>query len=68
MSKNIGGTSSLKHVAERNDLGLTRIYKEIRAGRLIARKVGRRTVITAEDERNWRNALPRLSLGAVEAP
>jgi len=40
-------------------MGRTRLRKEITAGRLIARKVGRRTVIqTAELERWLRNLLP----------
>jgi hypothetical protein len=34
---------------ERNHIGLTTVYAEINAGRLIARKIGRRTVITVED-------------------
>jgi hypothetical protein len=36
------------------------LYDEIRAGRLIARKRGRRTVILDEDLRSWLAALPRM--------
>jgi len=36
------------------------IYLEIREGRLKARKVGRRTVIAAEDGEEWFSKLPRV--------
>jgi hypothetical protein len=32
----------------------------INAGRLIARKIVRRTVVTAEDARSWRHNLPKV--------
>jgi hypothetical protein len=35
-------------------------YLEIKAGRLIATKLGRRTMIQREDAEAWRKALPRL--------
>jgi hypothetical protein len=37
------------------------LYREIRAGRLIARKHGRRTIILDDDLRAWLAALPRMS-------
>jgi hypothetical protein len=36
----------------------TRIYAEIKSGRLVARKAGKQTVITADDLKSWLNALP----------
>ena len=35
-------------------------YVEIREGRLKARKVGRRTIIAAEDAERWFSQLPRV--------
>jgi hypothetical protein len=37
-------------------------YKAIREGKLVARKYGRRTVITAQDAENFIASLPRLEL------
>ncbi len=34
-------------------VGRTTIYQEIAAGRLIARKVGRRTIILHDDLKSW---------------
>jgi hypothetical protein len=48
---------TLIEFARRNRIGLSTAYNEIKAGRLTARKVGRRTLIAAEDERNWRERL-----------
>jgi hypothetical protein len=36
------------------------LYREIAAGRLIARKRGRRTIILDDDLRTWLAALPRM--------
>lgn len=41
-----------------NGIGLTQTYVEIKAGRLRAHKVGKRTIIFPEDEAAWRAALP----------
>jgi hypothetical protein len=37
------------------------LYREIAAGRLIARKHGRRTIILADDLLAWLRALPRMA-------
>ena len=42
---------SLYEFARRHQIGLTTIYAEIKAGRLTARKIGRRTVIAAMTQR-----------------
>jgi excisionase family DNA binding protein len=41
-------------------IGRTRAYEEIHAGRLKARKVGRRTIITLDDAEEWLSRLPAL--------
>jgi hypothetical protein len=51
---------SLSEFARQNDIGLTTVRGEIRSGRLIARKIGRRTIITAQDANNWRDRLPKV--------
>ena len=45
-------------------LGRTSIYGQIRDGRLVARKCGRRTIILPSDAQNWLENLPRLGGGA----
>ena len=42
-------------------LGRTTIYSEIAAGRLLAVKVGRRTLVPAVEAARWLAALPRLT-------
>jgi excisionase family DNA binding protein len=39
-------------------VGRTLIFQEIREGRLVARKIGRRTIITADDLQAWLKTLP----------
>jgi hypothetical protein len=46
--------------AARNGISRSQAYKEINSGRLIARKVGSRTIITGEDGMAWRRALPQM--------
>ncbi len=41
-------------------LGRTSLYREISAGRLIAHKVGRRTLIHAEDLDRWLASQPTM--------
>lgn len=52
---------SPKQFAERNGIGITKTYSEIKSGRLVARKCGTRTIITVDDERAWLQNLPKLS-------
>jgi hypothetical protein len=51
---------SLNEFARQNDIGVTTVRGEIKAGRLVARKIGRRTIITPEDASDWRNRLPKV--------
>ena len=51
---------SLDEFARQNDIGLTTVRGEIKAGRLAARKIGRRTIITAEDAKVWQERLPKV--------
>jgi hypothetical protein len=55
---------SIEGFAARNGIGRSTAYSEIKEGRLIARKVRGRTLITVEDEAVWRASLPRVSTGA----
>jgi hypothetical protein len=58
---------SLDEFARQNAIGLTTVRGEIKAGRLAARKVGRRTIITAEDAKAWQERLPKVK-PRVRAP
>lgn len=51
---------SLTHAISR-----TQVYREIASGRLPASKVGKRTVITAENAAEWRAALPTFARKAA---
>ena len=51
---------SPRQFAKRNGIGVTKTYGEIKSGRLVARKCGTRTIITAEDESAWVQGLPKL--------
>ena len=46
--------------ARAHGLSVPTVYRLIERGELIARKVGRRTLITADDEARWLASLPRL--------
>jgi hypothetical protein len=58
---------TVERFAFKNGISRSQAYLEIRAGRLIARKVGTRTIITREDGAAWRSALPRLIPAGQEA-
>jgi hypothetical protein len=40
--------------------GRTKAYEELKSGRLRARKIGKRTIITEDDAEDWLWALPAL--------
>jgi hypothetical protein len=43
-----------------NSISRSLAYEEIAKGRLVARKLGSRTLIIDTDERNWLQSLPRV--------
>lgn len=51
---------SIDAAAKASHTGRTALYAEIKAGRLKAKKFGKRTIITADDLRDWLNSLPAM--------
>ena len=54
---------SISRLAKESDVSRSMIYEEIAAGRLIARKIGRRTIVRRADALAWLRSLPRLLPG-----
>jgi hypothetical protein len=48
----------IPEIAQRNGFSDAFIWKEIAAGKLRARKAGRATIVTGEDEGAWLDAMP----------
>jgi hypothetical protein len=46
-------------------IGRTKVYEEINAGRLKARKAGRRTIITVDDAEDWLSRLANNEAGGA---
>jgi hypothetical protein len=55
------GAYSIEDFARLHSIGRSTAYGEIAAGRLVARKMRSRTVITSEDAEKWRANLPKLA-------
>jgi excisionase family DNA binding protein len=51
---------SISAFCERFDVGRTKVYEEIKAGRLRAVKAGKRTLITDGAAADWVEKLPEL--------
>jgi excisionase family DNA binding protein len=51
---------SVEEFCRRYSIGRTKAYQELGAGRLRARKVGKRTLITEDDAEAWLSRLPAL--------
>jgi len=49
---------SIPDFVRTHSISRTQAYREIGSGRLVASKVGKRTVITAENAAAWRAMLP----------
>jgi hypothetical protein len=49
---------SIPQLAEYAGIGRSMLYAEIGAGRLIASKAGRRTIVTRENAKAWLRELP----------
>jgi hypothetical protein len=52
---------SLHRLGEMTDVSVKLLYLEIAAGRLVARKIGRRTIVRRPDAIRWLRALPVLN-------
>jgi hypothetical protein len=52
---------SINDLVEQGPVGKSTIYNEIAAGRLIARKIGRRTIVLADDWRSYLAALRAIT-------
>jgi hypothetical protein len=61
------GADTVKRFAAKNAISRAQAYKEIAAGRLVARKVASRTIVTHEDAARWRRSLPKVN-GAPKKP
>ena len=53
-------------ICERTGLGRSKIYEQIGIGRLVARKVGRRTLVLERDLKDFLEALPVIQPNAAE--
>jgi excisionase family DNA binding protein len=51
---------SIVDAARSANVGRSTVYEEIKAGRLVARKMGRRTIILDQDLQAWLSTLPTL--------
>lgn len=54
---------SVAEAVEASGVGRSFLYEQIKSGRLKARKLGRRTLILAEDMQSWLAALPKIQAG-----
>ncbi|SDR38746.1 hypothetical protein SAMN05519103_02564 [Rhizobiales bacterium GAS113] len=50
----------IKEFSATHKIGITRIYEEIKRGKLRAQKLGRKTLISQEAARAWRESLPEM--------
>jgi excisionase family DNA binding protein len=53
---------SINEFCDRFGLGRTTVYEQIKLGRLRARKIGKRTIITHEDVEAWLRNLPSVGV------
>ena len=49
---------SIAEFCEQYGPGRTKTYEELKSGRLRARKIGKRTIITEDDAEDWLQRLP----------
>ena len=52
-------SKSPKQLCEAHGFSLPTFFRLVAAGQIEARKIGRRTIITAEAEKTWLDSLPR---------
>ena len=48
---------SVKNFCTAHGIGTTMFYKQIAEGKLLAVKIGRKTLVREEDAKSWRNNL-----------
>jgi excisionase family DNA binding protein len=53
---------SVPEAAKAAGIGLTKLREEIRSQRLVARKLGKRTLINVDDLNAWAANLPRVAV------
>lgn len=53
---------SIAEFCEQYGLGRTKTYEELKSGRLRARKIGKRTIITEDDAEDWLLRLPVIGV------
>jgi len=53
---------SIAEFGEQYGLGRTKTYEELKSGRLRARKIGKRTIITEDDAEDWLLRLPVIEV------
>lgn len=53
---------SPEEIAKRNGVSRAKVYLEMQQGKLEARKLGRRTMITLAAEDAWLEAMPRFAM------
>jgi hypothetical protein len=51
---------SVEEFAQDNGISRYTVYREINDGKLIARRVRGKTIVTAEDAAAWRRSLPKV--------
>ena len=56
---------SIQEISKLSGLGRTFLYEEIKAGRLIVSKAGRRSIVLRDDAANWLAGLPKLPSSAA---
>jgi excisionase family DNA binding protein len=56
---------SIKKFADVTSFGRSTVYEAIKDGSLVARKMGKRTVITAPEGMRWLKSLPPVNAAAA---
>jgi len=63
---NLTRTLSIKEFCDQYCVGATRLYEEVKYGRIRLRKLGRKSLITRDEAERWLKNLP--TSGADRAP
>lgn len=57
---------AIEDVPKMTGLSRTKIFESVRSGALVARKLGKSTIIELEELRRWVGSLPRRSYEGVD--